>query len=106
MKIKSLMIGLFVFGIAFATNAQTGTPVVKDRQVNQQKRIVKGAANGELTKSEYKTLQKDQREINRAKKRAKKDGKVTKKEKARLHHKQNKASKNIARKKHNKLDRN
>ena len=106
MKIKSLIIGLFVFGICLSANAQTGTPKVKDRQINQQKRIVKGVANGELTKKEYKQLQKDQRKINRAKKRAKADGKVTKKEKVRLHHNQNKASRKIARKKHNKVDRN
>jgi len=106
MKIKVLIIGLFVFGMTFTSNAQTGTPKVKDRQINQQKRIHKGVKSGELTKAEYKTLQQEQRKVNRTKRRAKADGQVTKGERARIHHKQNKASREIARKKNNRVDRN
>ena len=93
------ILGLFIFAIIGTTQAQT--PVVKKRQVNQQKRIVQGVRTGELTKAEVIALEKQQRNINRTKKLAKSDGVVTKKEKAIIHHKQNRASANVYRKKHN-----
>ena len=105
MKLKVIIFGLFVFGFAFAGEAQTATPKVKDRQVNQQKRIRQGAKSGELTKKEAVKLQAQQKHIQRTKKRAKADGKVTKKERAKIHNKQNKASKNIRRQKHDKQGR-
>ncbi|MEM8906460.1 MAG: hypothetical protein AAGD05_01335 [Bacteroidota bacterium] len=101
MKIKVLLFGLFLLGFAFSTQAQTATPKVVDRQVTQQKRIQQGVRSGELSKKETVRLQKQQRHINRSKKRAKADGVVTKKERAQLHRKQNRASKNVYRAKHN-----
>ena len=106
MKIKIVFIGLFLLGFTFASTAQTKTPKVTDRQIHQQRRILKGAKNGELTKKEFKQLEKQQRSIHRTKKLAKADGKVTNKERALIHFRQNRASRNIAKKKHNKIDRN
>lgn len=107
MKSRILMfIGMFVFGFALNTQAQTLTPKVKERQIKQQKRIKQGVKSGELTKREVVKLEKQQRQVNRTKKRAKADGVVTKKERAKIHRKQNKTSKNVFRAKHNNRDRN
>ena len=91
-----------IFGLSVMASAQTGTPGVKKRQKNQQKRIFKGVKNGTVTGKEFKKLQKQQIRTQKAKKRAKSDGKVTKKERVRLHKRQNKNSKSIFRAKHNK----
>ncbi len=106
MKLKMVFFGLFLFAFTGIVTAQTATLGVTDRQINQQKRIHHGVANGELTKGETVALQKQQKRINQGKKVAKSDGVVTWKERAVLHGRQNKASKNVARKKHNKRDRN
>ncbi len=106
MKIKMLLIGLFLVGFTFAVEAQTPTPKVTKRQVKQQARIGHGVKKGELTKGEVARLQKQQQRINKSKKHAKSDGKVTKKERAVLHKRQNAANRNIKRKKNNKVSRN
>ena len=106
MKIKLAIIGMFLVGFTFTSHAQTTKKNVVKTQVNQQKRIKHGVKNGELTKGEAIKLQKQQANIQRTKKRAAADGVVTRKERAVIKTKQKKASKNIARKKHNKRDRN
>ncbi|MCB0855787.1 MAG: hypothetical protein KDD63_26380 [Bacteroidetes bacterium] len=106
MKIKISILALF---LAFATTglmAQTATPKVTKTQVNQQKRIIHGAKNGELTKQEARQLERQQRRINRTKKVAKADGTVTPKEKMVINRRQKRASKNIYRQKHDRQDRN
>lgn len=101
MKIRKLFFALFFAFFAFGLNAQTITPGVKDRQVRQQKRIVKGVSDGELSKKEVKVLERQQRRINRSKRKAKADGKVTKAESATLHARQNRAGRKIRRAKNN-----
>ena len=91
-----------VFGMSIMATAQTGTPGVKKRQKNQQKRIFKGVKNGSVTGKEFKKLQKQQIKTQKAKRRAKSDGEVTRKERFRLHKRQNKNSRSIFRAKHNK----
>lgn len=107
MKTKLLALALLFVGFSIATvNAQTATPKAKERQINQQKRIHKGAKAGELTKGEYVALQKQQKRIQKSKKQAKADGKVTRRERARIQAQQHNASKNIYRKKNNNFNRN
>lgn len=106
MKTRFLMMLLFCLGFAFTTSAQTATPKVTKRQVNQKKRTVNGVKTGELTKGEVAQINAQQKSVNRTKKRAKSDGTVTKKERAVIHKRQNNASKNIARKKNNNSSRN
>lgn len=101
MKVQKLFLGLVFVLFAMAASAQTATPKVADRQVNQQKRIVKGVKSGELNKKETVKLERQQRRINRSKKRAKADGDVSRKERAKIHARQNKASRNIKRAKKN-----
>jgi hypothetical protein len=105
MKVKLLILGLFLVGFAFSTQAQSAAPGVKKRQVNQQKRIKEGVKSGELTGKEVLRLEKQQAKTQRAKKNAKSDGKVTGKERARLHHRQNRTSRQVARQKHDRQKR-
>jgi hypothetical protein len=53
------------------------TREIDARQAKQQQRIERGAARGDFTRSELRTLQIGQREIARVESRAKADGRVT-----------------------------
>lgn len=100
MKIKAFILGAFAF-FAFnnMTQAQTHTPNVKDRQINQQKRIHQGVRSGELTRGEAVRLQKQQANIQQTKRAAKADGVVTKRERAQIHGMQTRSSAAIHRQK-------
>jgi hypothetical protein len=89
--------------IAMTTTAFAGvaTPRIEQRQDNQEQRIEQGVKSGELTTGETKRLEAQQNRIETAELRAKSDGVVTPSERARLTHRENKASRNIYRKKHN-----
>ena len=80
---------LLMTGMAYA---ETETPVIDQRQTNQEQRIDQGVANGQLNKQ--------QKHINKMEGRAKSDGVVTKKERARINKTQNRASRHLAREKH------
>ncbi len=76
---------------------------VNAREQNQQNRIANGVKSGELTPRETVKLEKQQQKIVREEKRdmAKHNGHLTKAEQAKLNREQNRASRNIAAKKHN-----
>ncbi len=76
---------------------------VNAREQNQQNRIANGVKSGQLTPKETVKLEKQQQHIVREEKRdmAKHDGHLTKAEQAKINKEQNRASKNIAAKKHN-----
>ncbi len=76
-----------------------------NRQINQQKRIHQGVKSGEVTKKEYRRLEREQAKIQRSKQQAWQDGKLTAKERVRLEKQQDKASRHIYRAKHNDADR-
>lgn len=86
--------------------AGTKTPGINKRQQRQHRRIRQGVSSGELTRGETKQVVQQQKEIQQDKKEAKADGTVTKQERAAIHREQNRASRNIYRKKHNRRDRN
>lgn len=90
---------------ASLAQAQTETPRIDERQARQEQRIDQGVASGELTKREATRLTQQQNRIDRVEDRAKADGELTKPERARLTHAQNAASRDIARKKHNRRER-
>ncbi|NJK95301.1 MAG: hypothetical protein HC905_10645 [Bacteroidales bacterium] len=91
-----------MIALSFSVNsfAQTATPHVTERQVNQQARIQNGKQSGELTRKEKRHLQAQQVKIHRDKKAAKSDGVVTAAERRKLHREQSRASRNIYRQKH------
>ena len=76
-------------------------PGINHRQYNQTRRIGQGIRSGELTRGEAFRLGHQQKRINHQKRRSKADGTFTKRERIRVHKHQNRASKNIYRKKHN-----
>ncbi len=81
--------------------AGTATPRVDRREVRQHARIHQGVKSGELTRHEARSLRAGQRHVNRMERRAKADGRVTARERARLNHAQNRQSRHIWRLKHN-----
>ena len=78
---------------------------INERQQKQRDRIANGIQSGELTRVEAKKLTKQQHKIAAKEARFKSDGVLTRKERSKLQHNLNKASKNIYRKKHNKASR-
>ena len=88
---------LLMTGMAYAEGETLG---IDQRQANQEQRIDQGVANGQLNKREANRLKKQQRHINKVEGRAKSDGVVTKKERAGINKAQNRASRHLAREKH------
>lgn len=93
-----LLLTAMLAGQAFA---QANTPRIDKRQENQQRRIDNGVKSGALTAKETNTLDKREAKIEADKDAAKADGKVTKVERKKLKHEENKTSRAIYRKKHN-----
>jgi hypothetical protein len=86
--------------IAVAAVAQPATPVVTERQANQQARIAEGVQSGELAKGEVARLRAEQRALRAEKRMVKADGVVTTDERAQLAHDQKAASRHIRKQKH------
>jgi opacity protein-like surface antigen len=80
--------------------AEAETPVIDQRQVNQERRIDQGIASGQLNEQEANRLNKQQAHVNKMEGRATSDGVMTKKERARIVAAQDRASRHIAREKH------
>ena len=86
--------------VALIVSAQTATPGVTERQVNQQERIKEGVKSGELNKRETRRLEMREAKIQHDKKVAKSDGVVTSGERAKLQREENRTSRAIYRQKH------
>ena len=103
---KKVFLTLMVLGFFAAFGAEESygqiTPRSDARQKRQNKRINHGIKNDSLTARETARLNQQQQNISEFENKIKSDGKVTATERARLQHKENKASRNIYRKKHNK----
>lgn len=105
--IAALLVGC-AMASAFAQTPAAGaasTPNVDARQQRQHQRIEQGVASGELTRREAHRLHAQQRAIARAETRAGADGHVTAAERSRLHHLQDRASRDIHRQKHDRQHR-
>lgn len=96
---------LWSLGAANEASAQS-TPGVRNVQERQMKRIGHGVKNGELTRYEAKRLAREQRHIQRDKRRAKADGVVTGRERRHIRREQRQANRHIAVQKHDRQDRN
>jgi len=99
MKIK-LLAALAAAALVLPAAAQTQTPVVDQRQANQDARIQQGVQSGQLTPKETAKLEKGQAKVATMEAKAKADGKVTPKERKKLAKAQNKQSKKIYKEKH------
>lgn len=80
--------------------AEAETPVIDQRQSNQQQRIDQGVTSGQLTEREANRMEKRQEHIQKLEDKAKSDGVVTGRERARIGAAQNRASGALAKEKH------
>lgn len=99
----TLSLGLTVIASAQSPTPTPGkkTPVATARQGNQQKRIGRGIASGELKAGEVRKLEKEQRDVQQEKREARADGTVTGEERKDIQKEQNQASRKIYKAKHN-----
>ena len=74
-------------------------------QKNQRARIQQGVQSGELTRAETRRLTKEQVRVERLQRRALKDGKLSRPEKARRGRAHHRANRHIYRAKHNRRAR-
>lgn len=81
-------------------NAQTRTPVITHRQVQQHHRIQQGVRNGSLTRTEARHLRYRESKIRHDKRMARRDGVVTPYERRHIRKEQQRASYAIYRQKH------
>lgn len=110
---KSIAIALLVaatlFSAAVITQARnlTGqqTPGIDRRERRQSNRIRHGVNNGSLTRREARRLAAQQARIRAHERRARADGRVTARERVSIQRQENRASRNIYRRKHNRRNR-
>jgi hypothetical protein len=106
---KSAVMALLITAILFSTTVITAmaqtTPGVDRRERRQSRRIKHGVRSGSLTRHEARRLSAQQARIRRHERRVKSDGVVTARERRSLQRQENRASRNIYRKKHNRRNR-
>lgn len=104
MNIKTIIAAVVIAAVPALSYAQAkdpaATPGIDKRQDIQQKRIDQGVQSGELNKREAARMERHQAGINKMEDKAKADGTVTQKERAKIHHAQNNESQRIHRQKH------
>ena len=93
----TVSIVVLMTGVAFAENE---TPGIDQRQTNQEQRVDQGIASKQLNEREADRLNTQQREITKMEEKAKSDGVMTRKERARIAAAQDRAARHIAREKH------
>lgn len=100
---KILIIAGMVSALTYLPQVSAGvnTPGIDQRQENQEERIEQGVNSGSLTRHEANRLEAQQDRIENAEARVKADGVVTPAERRNLTVRENKASRNIYRRKHN-----
>jgi len=105
MKKLLLITGILLLASTVIVNAQRATRSTTARQVSQQSRIAEGVRSDDLTRAEAVRLEREQRRIQIEKRIAQGDGTVTPAEKRFLRREQNRASRHIARQKHDRQER-
>lgn len=104
MRVVLFTIAIVATNLVLWTNmasAGNDTPGIDWREHNQKHRIFNGIQNGSLSFRETGQLLRGQARVHRMERRAKRDGVVTRRERARIHHQQNRQSRRIYRKKRN-----
>lgn len=88
-------------GVERTTRHDTSDSRIDRRQANQRARINDGRDSGSLTRREMGRLRGDQRRIRHMERHFARDGRIDRWERRALRHAQNRASRRIARAKHN-----
>ena len=110
---KSIAIALLITATLFSTAVITQaanltrqqTPGIDRRERRQSNRIRRGVNNGPLTRREARHLRAQQARIRAHERHARADGRVTARERVSIQRQENRASRNIYRKKHNRRNR-
>ena len=91
------------FAQSGSTTVEKKPATIQQRKENQQHRIARGVRSGQLTPGETAKLERQQKSINREERHMRRadDGHLTKADRRALNGRQNRASRNIYRKKHN-----
>lgn len=98
--LKTLLVAAAIVSPLAALAQSSSTPVVDQRQTNQERRIEQGTQSGALTEREAARLEHGQDRVQRMEDKAKADGKVTRAERVRLHEAQDAQSARIYSQKH------
>jgi hypothetical protein len=99
---KRMMIGVLAGSLILGSlAAATAAGPFVNREYRQEVRIQRGLQMGEITPGEYRALQHEQAAIEKNRRMAWADGKVTPGEAQRLTYMQNRASRHIYQAKHN-----
>lgn len=103
-SVSILLSVMFVLALGVTVPAQR-TPSVDRRQHRQKGRIQQGVNSGELTKREAHRLRRQQAGTKALEAKAKSDGTVSARERARLQRRENRTSRRIYRQKHDRQRR-
>jgi type II secretory pathway pseudopilin PulG len=99
--VAAVIMGSLLYGGIPALAQSTNDPGIQAREQRQQQRIQQGIQSGQLTRGEANRLEAQQGRIQATDDRMQANGNLTGKERAKLTRMQNRASRNIYRKKHN-----
>jgi len=102
--VSFLLAAMFVLGASAVSMA--GSRGIDRRQHREQQRINQGIRSGELTRMEARRLQAGLLRIRRDERRARADGRLSQRERARLHRELSRESRSIYRQTHDGQDRN
>ena len=101
---KKIILSALAIVVASAIPSFAQTYRSDGREYRQEYRIYRGMARGELTPQELRNLSRQQYRIDRAQRRASRDGYISYSERQRIERMQDRASRNIYRKSHNGRD--
>ena len=102
MKRTTILASAVIAAIALPVFAQVAsTPRIDERQAEQQRRIEEGIRSGQINRKEAAHLRRQQARIQRMENQAMADGRMSRAERVRIEHAQNKESLRIAKQKHN-----
>jgi hypothetical protein len=101
--VSMLIASVCVVPVISNANKEPGqrTPSIDRRERRQSRRIRSGVRSGSLTRRETARLAAQQARIRAHERHARADGVVTRRERASIQRQENRASRNIYRKKHN-----
>ncbi|MGA7579459.1 MAG: hypothetical protein WBW52_15045 [Desulfobaccales bacterium] len=99
--VAAVIMGSLLYGGIPALAQSTNDPGIDAREQRQQSRIQQGIKSSQLRPGEANHLEGQQGRIDATEDRLKADGNLTGRDRARLTRMQNRASRNIYRKKHN-----
>ncbi len=106
MKTRALIIGIVMMSLVVVAGGVSWAAGKTDRrQMRQQERIDRGVRSGEITRGESKRLNREQNRIQRTKRRALADDRVSPRERRRVNGMLDRTSKHIYRANHNRKAR-